>query len=195
MPPQKGRPDPRILLEHQAGSLMRKKRRIHGDFGITSTVIPHKHIREFIVEMLDKVPAEAEIHPIAGEKTKHRRLQLTATGRWHHSIFRPFPKPWSALPARERERLYHYFTRAAQAHARELEHEGIRRHWIGLLGGMKALAKNHVEDVASGLRVFKLNDEEPNDIILREAQKYSDGWKNLHSILQAIFARANREER
>ncbi|QQR92617.1 MAG: hypothetical protein IPJ89_00015 [Candidatus Iainarchaeum archaeon] len=195
MCPQKGRPDPRILLEHQAGSLMRKKRRIHGDFEITSTVIPNNHIREFIAEMLDKAPAEAEVPTIAGEKTKNRRLQLTATGRWHHSIFRPFPKPWSALSARERERLYHYFTRAAQAHARELEREGNRRHWIGLLGGMKALAKIHVDNVASGLGAFELNHGEPGEIILREAKKYSDGWKNLHSILQAIFTRANREER
>jgi hypothetical protein len=56
------------------------------------------------------------------------------------------------------------------------------------------LAKNHVNDIAAGLRVFERHHGKPNGDILREAKKYTEGWKNLHSILKAIFERANRGE-
>lgn len=173
---------------------MRKKRRIGGDFTITSVAIPHHRVREFIAEMLEKDPHEAHTPTIDNEKNKHRRLQLTATGRWHHSIFRPFPKPWEEISKNERDRLYRYFTHAAKAHAAEIEETGYRRAWKALLASQRVLINNRIHDIDSNLRSYERNHGNPGETILREAGKYKEGWKNLRSILTAIIARADKEE-
>jgi hypothetical protein len=173
---------------------MRKKRRIRGDFDITSTVIPKKHAREFIAEMLETNPAHAQTPSLPGEKAKHRKLSLTATGRWHHSIFRPFPRSWEEISKNERDRLYHYFTHAAKAHAAEIEETGYRRAWKALLASQRVLINNRIHDIDSNLRSYERNHGNPGETILREAEKYKEGWKNLRSILTAIIARADKEE-
>lgn len=193
MPPARKRPEPRELLPYLAGKLLRKKRRIHGDFGVPSRVVTNKDRREFMASMMETIPIEAHTPSIQGEKPKHRRMVLTDTGKWEHTIFRPFPRPWDRLPIREQERLYHYFTQAAKAYSREARDNDKHAPWIRALGNRMMLAKAHVDDVRAGLRVFRRHHGEPNPQIVREAKKYEEGWANLHSILKAIFERANRE--